>query len=166
MSSTSFAAGAAGNPVSGAKFRRVGIPNTFSLAWRLGRAVRLAQVQSNIGNVTDAIIAAAGGPSSAKKIFTGKIHGVETKLTETGHSLGEVIIKKLSDDEVEQDGDRGQGGDADDWDEVRVPFMNENLAIYAKSPDGIEKVCPRLGSFLPLLMEAWRSLLLSWTRRS
>lgn len=78
---------------------------------------------------------------SAKKIFTGKIHAVETKITETGHSLGEVVVKKLSDDEVEQDADRGLGAASEDWTEVRVPFMNENLAIYAKGADGSEKVC-------------------------
>lgn len=136
----SFAAGAAGNPLNGAQFRRVGIPNTFSLAWRIGRAVRQAQVGSAIGNVTEAIVAAAGGPTAARKVFTGKIHGVDTKITDSGHSLGEVIVKSLSDDEVEQGDDQGAQDDEDKWSEVRVPFMNENLAIYAKGPDGTEKV--------------------------
>lgn len=124
----SFAAGAAGNPLSGAKFRSAGIPNTFSLAWRLGRVVRRAQVESKLGTVVDALIEEAGGPAAARRVFTGKVRGVETRITETGHSLGEVVIERLGDDEVETVTDRGE----DSWTEVRVPFMNENLAVVAK----------------------------------
>lgn len=133
---TRFAAGAAGNPLSGAKFRRVGIPNTLSLAWRLGRVVRRAQVESTIGSVSKAIVAEAGGQTSAKKLFTGKVRGVETRITDTGHSLGEVIIESLGEDEVEQ----GDVGLSNEWSELRVPFVNENLAVIAKARDGEEKV--------------------------
>lgn len=127
----SFAAGAAGNPLSGSKFRAAGIPNTFSLAWRLGRAVRRAQASSSLSRVTDDLIAEAGGPGAARRVFTGKIRGVETKITETGHSLGEVVIERLSDDELETETERVGG----DWAEVRVPFMNENLAAVGRAAD-------------------------------
>jgi hypothetical protein len=133
-----FAAGAAGTPLSGAKFKRVGIPNTFSLAWRLGRVVRRAQVDATLGSVTNAIVAEVGGSTSARRLFMGKIGGVETKITDTGHSLGEVIIEKLADDEVEQGVDLGSPGDG--WKEVRIPFMNENLAVIAKGDSGGENV--------------------------
>ncbi|PKS06076.1 hypothetical protein jhhlp_007910 [Lomentospora prolificans] len=144
-----FAAGAAGNPLSGAKFRSAGIPNTFSLAWRLGRVVRSAQVNSTLGTVTDAIVAEVGGPTSARRVFTGKVRGVETKITETGHSLGQVIIEKLGEDEVEMEADRGLQGD--EWSEVRVPFMNENLAVVTKGSHGEEKILATVPDLIFLL---------------
>ncbi|KAH8172487.1 hydantoinase/oxoprolinase domain-containing protein [Sarocladium implicatum] len=146
-----FAAGAAGNPLSGTKFRRVGIPNTFSLAWRIGRAVRQAQIDSTIGNVVESIVAAAGGPSSAKKIFTGKVHQVDTKITETGHSLGEVVIKKLSDDEMEQTIEGSSEGPEEAWSSVKVPFMNENLAVCATSADGEERILATVPDLISIL---------------
>ncbi|KAI9155704.1 putative extracellular serine carboxypeptidase [Paramyrothecium foliicola] len=143
-----FAAGAAGNILSGAKFRRVGLPNTFSLAWRLGRVVRRAQVESTLSNVTDALIAEVGGSASARKLFTGKIRRVETKITETAHSLGQVVIERLGDDEAERD---STGNLEEDWSEIRVPFMNENLAVVVKTKNGEEKALATIPDLIFLL---------------
>lgn len=137
-----FAAGAAGNPLSGAKFRSVGIPNTFSLAWRIGRAVRRAQDESALGTVTDAIVDEVGGAASARRVFVGKVRGVDTKITATGHSLGEVVVERLGEDEVEGD---AESDGSEGWSRVTVPFMNENLAVIARGSGGEEKV-----SFLSL----------------
>ncbi|KAL2752935.1 hypothetical protein ACRALDRAFT_2055338 [Sodiomyces alcalophilus JCM 7366] len=144
-----FAAGAVGTPLSGRKMREAGIPNSFSLAWRLGRAVRRCQLNSTLGTVTDALIEAAGGGKSARTVFTGKIRGVKTRITDTGHSLGEVVVRRLAEDEVE---DEGVGGKSqDDWAEVRVPFMNENLAIVGKSAEGEEQVLATVPDLIILL---------------
>ncbi|KAM0334518.1 hypothetical protein ACHAQA_001547 [Verticillium albo-atrum] len=144
-----FAAGAAGTPLSGARMRRDGIPNTFSLAWRLGRVVRRAQVESRMGTVTDALIAEAGGARSARRVFTGKIRGVETRITETGHSLGEVVVEGLGEDEVESEAERARDGEG--WKEVRVPFMNENLAVIAKGADGKETMLATVPDLIMVL---------------
>ncbi|KAL9942027.1 hypothetical protein ACHAPW_004386 [Verticillium nonalfalfae] len=144
-----FAAGAAGTPLSGARMRRDGIPNTFSLAWRLGRVVRRAQVESRMGTITDALVAEAGGARSARRVFTGKIRGVETRITETGHSLGEVVIESLGEDEVESEAERAREGEG--WKEVRVPFMNENLAVLAKGTDGAETMLATVPDLIMVL---------------
>ncbi|KAH7374404.1 hydantoinase [Plectosphaerella cucumerina] len=141
-----FAAGAAGNPLSGAKFRAAGVPNTFSLAWRLGRVVRRAQVGATLGTVTDELVREAGGAGSARRVFTGKIRGVETRITETGHSLGEVVIERLGNDEVESEAERGGAS----WNEVRVPFMNENLAVVARTKE-VEQVVATVPDLIFLL---------------
>ena len=63
---------------------------------------------------------------------------MDNKITETAHSLGQVVIKKLSADEAE----RGLKNDYEgDWEEIKIPFMNENLAVIAKGINGEEKVC-------------------------
>ncbi|EEY16592.1 hydantoinase [Verticillium alfalfae VaMs.102] len=144
-----FAAGAAGTPLSGARMRRDGIPNTFSLAWRLGRVVRRAQVESRMGTITDALVAEAGGARSARRVFTGKIRGVETRITETGHSLGEVVIEGLGEDEVESEAERAREGEG--WKEVRVPFMNENLAVLAKGTDGAQTMLATVPDLIMVL---------------
>lgn len=131
------AAGASGAPISGKKMRDVGIPNTFSLAWRLGRAVAVARQAGHVAGVPRALIAAAGGERSAKVLFQGKIRGVRSTLTTTAHSLGEVTVERLADSEMETDVDRiGEG-----LVEIVVPFMNENLVVKGKMEDGSEKVC-------------------------
>ncbi|KAK2774478.1 hydantoinase [Colletotrichum kahawae] len=130
------AAGAAGRPIPGKLMREVGIPNTYSLAWRLGRVVALAQQAGTVSTVTKDLIEAAGGPSSAKVLFQGKIRGVESTLTTTAHSLGKVTVERLSESEMETDTDRI----GEDLKEVVVPFMNENLGVLGKLEDGTERV--------------------------
>ncbi|KAF6818768.1 hydantoinase [Colletotrichum sojae] len=130
------AAGAAGRPIPGKLMREVGIPNTYSLAWRLGRAVALAQQDGTVATVAKDVIEAAGGAGSAKVLFQGKIRGVESTLTTTAHSLGKVTVERLSESEMETDTDRvGEG-----LKEVVIPFMNENLGVLGKLEDGSEKV--------------------------
>lgn len=49
----------------------------------------------------DIIVVVVGGFLFVKKIFIGKIYVVEMKIIEMGYLFGEVVVKKLSDDEVE-----------------------------------------------------------------
>ncbi|KAL0935436.1 hydantoinase [Colletotrichum truncatum] len=141
------AAGAAGRPIPGKLMREVGIPNTYSLAWRLGRVVALAQQAGTVSTVTRDLIEAAGGPGGAKVLFQGKIRSVESTLTTTAHSLGKVTVERLSESEMETDIDRvGEG-----LKEVVVPFMNENLGVLGKLEDGTEKVLATVPDLIFLL---------------
>ncbi|OTA90438.1 hypothetical protein M434DRAFT_368801 [Hypoxylon sp. CO27-5] len=141
------AAGAAGRPINGKSMREFGIPNTYSLAWRLGRAVAIAQQAGNVADVPRALIAAAGGEKSARVLFQGKIRGVKSTLTTTAHSLGEVTVERLSDNEMETDVDKvGEG-----LVEVVVPFMNENLVAIGKKEDGSEQVLATIPDLIFLL---------------
>jgi len=119
------------------------IPNTYSLAWRLGRAVSIAQQTTSLSSVPERIIAECGGDKSARRVFTGKIRSVESSLTTTAHGVGKVIVERLGEDEVEVEDERNA---AVGWDEVHIPFMNENLALVGRNKGGKETVCdPQLG---------------------
>lgn len=130
-----MACGAAGVPLSGREMRDYGLPNTHSLAWRLGGVVCLAQQSASLSTLADALIEECGGPKTAQRLFTGKIRSVESGLTKTAHSVGKVTIEALSEDESESAADR-----SDAWSEVVVPFMNENLAVLGKDKSGQETV--------------------------
>ncbi|XXG95527.1 hypothetical protein Hte_001791 [Hypoxylon texense] len=141
------AAGASGRPIRGEAMRDIGIPNTFSLAWRLGRAVAAAQQAGNVADVPRALIAAAGGERSAEVLFQGKIRSVKSTLTTTAHSLGEVTVERLADSEMETDVDKiGEG-----LVEIVVPFMNENLVVKGKMKDGSEKILATIPDLIFLL---------------
>ncbi|TDZ20560.1 putative D-/L-hydantoinase subunit A [Colletotrichum orbiculare MAFF 240422] len=141
------AAGAAGRPIPGKLMRDVGIPNTYSLAWRLGRAVALAQRAGTVAAVARDIVDAAGGPGSARVLFQGKIRGVESTLTASAHSLGRVAVERLGEGEMETDADRVGGG----LRAVVVPFMNENLAVLGTLEDGSEQVLATVPDLIFLL---------------
>lgn len=132
-----MACGAAGVPLTGREMLDYGIPNTHSLAWRLGRVVSIAQQSASLSTVADALIEECGGPNTAQRLFTGKIRSVESGLTKTAHSVGRVTIESLSEDEAENDADKSEN-----WSEVVIPFMNENLAVLGKDRQGKETVRP------------------------
>ena len=143
-----MAAGGVSSPMSGPRVQNTGIPNTYSLAWRLGRAVSIAQQTTSLSSVPERIIAECGGAKSARRVFTGKIRSVESSLTTTAHSVGRVIIERLRDGEIEDAGDRNAGME---WEEVHIPFMNENLAVLGRDDKGEETVRPfPLWDYIPL----------------
>jgi DUF917 family protein len=115
--------------------RDYGIPNTHSLAWRLGRVVCRAQQENTLSALPEALIAECGGPETARRLFTGKIRSVESGITATAHSVGKVIIEALAEGEMESEAERQEA-----WTEVVVPFMNENLAVIGKDKAGQETV--------------------------
>jgi len=61
-------------------------------------------------------------------------------LTTTAHSVGKIVIEKLGEGEAENEGERGMAGG---FKEVRIPFMNENLAVVGVNEEGVETVCDR-----------------------
>lgn len=97
------AAGTAGRPLTKPQVQQCLIRNTVSQSWRIGRAVALARLKANLGNLGPVLVDALGGPTSAKVLFSGKIMEVNRKLYK-GHSVGEVVIQALQADE-EEDGD-------------------------------------------------------------
>lgn len=100
------------------------VHNSLSIAWRIGRAVRVARQNLEIGKLPEKIIESVGGASSGKQIFAGKIVGVEKKLFK-GHVYGEVLIEN------------------EDKDRMCIPFKNENIVakIQKKGSEAWEIVC-------------------------
>ncbi|KAI7928942.1 hydantoinase [Pyricularia oryzae] len=146
------AGGAAGNPITGAEMKHFGIPNTFSLAWRLGRAVVAAKSRPrawSFADVARSIIAECGGPGCCRVVFRGKMRGVESRITTTAHSIGQVTIEKV--DEEDDDDGLYDGEDAGSITEVKVPFMNENLSVIGRKADGTEKVLAMVPDLIMIL---------------
>ncbi|KIX05403.1 uncharacterized protein Z518_06275 [Rhinocladiella mackenziei CBS 650.93] len=140
------ACGAAGVPLSGKEMRTAGIPNTHSLAWRMGRVVCLAQESASLSTLPEALIEECGGEQTMQRLFQGKIRSVESAITTTAHSVGKVIVEALSEDEMESDADK-----AGNWIEVAIPFMNENLAVLGKNEKGEEAVLATVPDLIFLL---------------
>lgn len=137
------AGGAAGNPITGAQMKYFGIPNTFSLAWRLGRAVVVAKSRPRAWNFSDvarSIVSECGGPRSCRVLFRGKMRAVESRVTATAHSIGHVCIEKAGDEDEDDDDKMSDCKETDSVVEVKVPYMNENLSVVGRMADGTEKV--------------------------
>jgi N-methylhydantoinase A/oxoprolinase/acetone carboxylase beta subunit/DUF917 family protein len=107
------------------------IKNSISLAWRIGRAVSIARQRSDIANLCKYIIDSIK-PTSAKKLFEGKIVGVEKKIHK-GYVFGEVVIESSNKRTM------------------RIPFQNENLVakidgeVVASIPDLIAVIDSETG---------------------
>lgn len=102
------------------------IHGSLSLAWRIGRAVRIARQRSEIYKMPQRILEAFG--NSGKLLFEGKIVGVERRLHK-GHVWGDVLIESLDKTHV-----------------MTIPFKNEN--IYAKIDDKVVCSVPDLISII------------------
>lgn len=128
--------GCAKGPVSGKNTKSWVVENTMSLSWRIGRAVAMSRCTNTIDTVAESIISEAGGPESAKLLFTGKIVGVE-RITKMGHAYGEVVIEST----VAEDESSGAAKKR-----LVIPFKNENIYAKEVDADGKEEVlsCPYL----------------------
>ena len=92
-------------PLTKPQCEQMMIKNTVSQAWRLGRAVALANKTASIGRIGSILVDAVGGSGAAKVLFSGKITEVGRRIHK-GHSYGEVVIEALAvEDEEEQDAD-------------------------------------------------------------
>ncbi|BDA41353.1 probable D-/L-hydantoinase subunit A at N-terminal half [Coccomyxa sp. Obi] len=102
------AAGLSTNPLTGRDLRRMAVPHTVTLAWRLGRAVLTA-----LAAKADAVHAAAveGG---GRLLFTGKITDVQRSTSE-GFARGHVTIEGLREDQGRV---------------MTIQFQNENLLAH------------------------------------
>lgn len=106
--------GAVNNPMTAEGLRTMTVPNTHSQAWRIGRAVAIANQKKQISELPQKILDSIGGDKVGHKIFAGKIINVEKKLFK-GHVYGEVFIE-----------------DPDTRDVLCIPFKNENILAKVK----------------------------------
>jgi DUF917 family protein len=111
--------GMAARPTTGARVKSYGITNSCSLAWRIGRCIKIAQATNTVSRVAESIVAEVGGQDSAKILFRGKITAVERRLHK-GHSYGEVVIGATTGEGTETKA-VVEGGS------LRIPFKNENI---------------------------------------
>ncbi|EPE05645.1 hydantoinase [Ophiostoma piceae UAMH 11346] len=135
-----FGAGIAARPAGKKELKEFGVERSVSLAWRLGRAVCQSRARGSIATVHEDLIREFGGPKTARKVFEGKITGIEQQLY-GGRSQGTLIIEKLKDHEKE-DGkdDDGVASDEEEGPEkLWIPFVNENLIVEATYPSGEKK---------------------------
>lgn len=95
-------------PMSCDDLKDMTVHHSLSVAWRIGRAIKIARSKFEINKLPERILNSVGGSTSGRTIFEGKIIGVEKKLFK-GHVYGEVIIEN----EV--------------GDKLVIPFKNENI---------------------------------------
>ncbi|KAL9089278.1 MAG: hypothetical protein Q9165_005846 [Trypethelium subeluteriae] len=134
--------GNAAKPTTTERVRGCAVINSYSLAWRIGRCIAVAEYTNTLSRVAEAIVEEAGGPESAKILFRGKIVGVERRLWK-GHSYGEVVIASTSpEEEADEDGPAvseymstvARGGI------LKVPFKNENILAEHTDETGKQSV--------------------------
>lgn len=96
-------AGAAQRPLTKEECEGCMVKNTVSQAWRLGRAVALANKTANIGRIGSVLVDALGGARAAKVLFSGKIVEVNRRIYK-GHTVGEIVVNAVAaEDEEEED---------------------------------------------------------------
>lgn len=129
--------GYAGRPSEGHLVKQFSVKNSYSLAWRIGRQIAYCQETNSTDQVVDRIINEVGGPSSAKKLFSGKITSVEQKLYK-GHSYGQIIITAF--DTEDQDSSNSDIPFVETKGTLRIPYKNE--IMYAEHEyESEKKVC-------------------------
>jgi DUF917 family protein len=97
-------AGAAHRPLTKSECSGCMVKNTVSQAWRLGRAVALANKSANIGNIGSVLVDALGGRGASRVLFSGKIMEVNRRIYK-GHTVGEIVVRAVSAEEEEEGGD-------------------------------------------------------------
>ena len=100
-------AGLAGSPMNGAHCRRTIIPNTLSLAQRIGQAV--LEARRSHQDPGAAVLSVTGG----YRYLRGKVVDIERKTTK-GFARGHLVLEGIGDDAGRK---------------IRIEFQNENLVI-------------------------------------
>lgn len=126
--------GMAAKPTTTQRVRDFGVLNTVSLAWRVGRCIKLAEATNTLSTVGEAIVNEVGGERSAKILFRGKIVGVERRLFQ-GHSYGSITISSLTADEEDgsESNTKRMKAVASDG-TLSIPFKNENSEAFIIFP--------------------------------
>ena len=102
------AADVAARPLTKPQMQKALIRKTISQSWRLGRAVALANKQSNIAKIGKILVDACGGDSAARVLFRGKITEVGRRIHK-GHTHGEVVISSLTSGEEDEEAEVFEG---------------------------------------------------------
>ncbi|CAK7270485.1 hypothetical protein SEPCBS119000_004115 [Sporothrix epigloea] len=149
-----FGAGIAARPVGKKELKEYGCLRSVSLAWRLGRAVCQARARGAMTTVHEDLVREFGGPQAARKVFEGKITGIEQRLY-GGRSQGTLVIEKLKDHEKENgETDSGNGGalsDEEGPEKLWIPFVNENLVVEATYPSGEKRTLATVPDLIMVL---------------
>ena len=116
--------GVVNTPMTAAQICSMTVRNSLSVAWRMGKAVRIARQRHEIDKMPERILESIGGKTVGRKIFMGKIIGVEKKLFK-GHVYGEVVIENEA------------------TEKMCIPFKNENILakVQKNSNSDWEVVC-------------------------
>ncbi|CAK7567497.1 MAG: hypothetical protein SEPTF4163_005462 [Sporothrix epigloea] len=148
-----FGAGIAARPAGKKELKEYGCLRSVSLAWRLGRAVCQARAQGTMTTVHEGLIREFGGPQAARKVFEGKITGIEQRLY-GGRSQGTLVIEKLKDHEKEN-GEMASSGaasfDEEEPEKLWIPFVNENLVVEATYPSGEKRTLATVPDLIMVL---------------
>ena len=135
--------GKAARPTTTERVRSCAVLNSYSLAWRIGRCIAVAEHTNTLSRVAEAIVQEAGGLQCAKILFRGKIIGVERRLWK-GHSYGEVIITSTDvgseADEEETQTSSGYFQPAAQEGTLKIPFKNENILAEHTDASGKQSV--------------------------
>ena len=135
------AAGVVSRPLSAGQFAEQGLLYTHSAAWRIGRAVKLWQMDSEARaeSPAAAIIEQCGGSDSAKMLFEGKVTEVTNRLVK-GHSVGQLLIEGHSPfvetfDKSVHEGSAPTVARLKERTKLCISFKNENLIAELSSSD-------------------------------
>ena len=149
--------GMCAKPTTTDKVRKFGVINTCSLAWRIGRCIARAEATNSLSRVGEAIVNETGGPRSSKILFRGKIVNVERRLYK-GHSLGEVHIAGILDDEDEAK-DKNRMSAVVSGGLLKIPFKNENIIAEHVDDDGKSSIIAAVPDLIAILdTESGRAL--------
>ncbi|WWC69837.1 uncharacterized protein I206_103780 [Kwoniella pini CBS 10737] len=124
-------------PLTKTECQKALIRNTVSQSWRIGRAVALANKQSNIDNIGSVLVDSLGGDKAARVLFEGKIVSVGRRLYK-GHSYGEIEIHALAGDDTIQDPEHSKRTFRG---VMKIPFKNENLLCEHTVDGKTEVIC-------------------------
>ncbi|EPE06204.1 hydantoinase [Ophiostoma piceae UAMH 11346] len=128
--------GMAARPTTKSIVQRCAVLNTFSLAWRLGRAIARAAATNTTSTVAEQMINECGGPGAAKLLFRGKIVAVDRRL-HMGHSYGEIRIEQVRAADVESsEPEETEIAPVATGGFLTIPFKNENLYALHTAEDG------------------------------
>ena len=146
-----FGAGIAARPAGKKELKEYGCLGSVSLAWRLGRAVCQARARGAITTVHEDLIREFGGPQAARKVFEGKITGIEQRLY-GGRSQGTLVIEKLKDHEKEnEEVSSAAVSDEEGPEKLWIPFVNENLVVEATYPSGEKRTLATVPDLIMVL---------------
>ncbi|KAH9941327.1 hydantoinase/oxoprolinase [Epithele typhae] len=138
--------GVAGAPLPRKTLHAYGVPHSVSQAWRIGRAVARCRRNNDLQGIPRAILKLQNGAC----LFIGKVVDVQREVRK-GFTWGEVTIAPLLEDEEEEGNAPKASIPAGPEDRLVIPFQNENIYAYIKSPSGEKKIYTTVPDLITVL---------------
>ncbi|KAK5161475.1 hypothetical protein LTS14_001271 [Recurvomyces mirabilis] len=149
--------GMAAKPTTTDRVQRFGVLGTVSLAWRIGRCIKMAEATNTLSSVAESIVNEVGGPKSAKILFRGKIVTVERRLFK-GHSYGHIVIAATgpTDDEEQTLSSTNEATSTAmeplaTTGTLLIPFKNENIYAEHTDPSGAKTILAAVPDLIAVL---------------